>query len=330
MDNTSHRKIVFVIGAGASAEFGFPVGSGLAQAIQAQLDHEFGPGADGQGSGPLATTSRQLGLSDDQRLDAINQLRFGIGPGESIDLFLFRRRVSQAVRSLGMVALAHVILDHERRPPLANFKLDDNESSLVATRQTLGSWPAHLLDGIIGQRAGKEITPQLFGDIGFAIFNYDRCVEHALFHILHRRHHLPIDHAREIVQSIPMVHIYGVLGDPWRQAVPFGAENAPLSTIVTGLRTYHEELGDSVHEQRIREMMDHAAKLVFLGFGFHPNNVDLLYPTGTHPPTAVFGTTMGVNPGSSQVKRISPGGHALWQPVGCAEFISSARSRILA
>lgn len=269
------RKIVFVIGAGASADFGFPVGQTIATVIQQRLDQEFREGAHTQAEGPIRAALGNGALKSEY-IKASQQLRAGIGPGETIDQFLFRRRNSRHVRDLGLMTLAHVILEAERESPLMNFSIENYENSLNALRSTSNSWPAVLLDQLVGIRSPDEITPELFKDVAFVIFNYDRCVQQTLFHHLYRRHDLSPSDALEIVKAIPTIHVYGVLGD-FDGSIPFGAKNAPLGEISGRLRTYHEGVIDKDHGNKIRTLIDGAEKIVFLGFGFHSTNVSLLF-----------------------------------------------------
>ena len=326
MRGNLRRKIVFVIGAGASADFGFPVGEQLANQIQNRLDMEFHNSRGDSKSGTIKASLEQIGISDYE--DAIRQLRAGIGPGESIDQFLFRRRTNRKVRDLGMMTLADVILEAERKSPLMQFNIDNFEASLNAQRVTNGSWPAIVLDAIIGIRSPDEISKTIFSDIGFAIFNYDRCVEHSLFHHLYLRHDLPLSRAEDIVRSITILHVYGVLGDLWDGALPFGAESTSLASLAGLLRTYHEELDDVEHEQSLRELLDNAEKVVFLGFGSHPNNLQLLFPKYDFHNAQLWGTTKGCA-SSDTFSKISSVEGSTFEDINCAAFIRRFGADIL-
>src|SRR4051812_16275050 len=120
---SKRRKLVFVVGAGASADFGFPVGRDIASEIQSRLDVEFGATS---GPHPTPILSALGESSQDQKYqDAARQLRAGIGVGESIDHFLMKRKNNSHVRDLGLMTLAHVILDAERKSQLMGFDAND-------------------------------------------------------------------------------------------------------------------------------------------------------------------------------------------------------------
>jgi hypothetical protein len=292
MAYVGEREIAFVIGAGASVDFGFPIGAELANEIRRSLDTEFSESAGNQECGPLRLALNTLGFKDGHQ-DAARQLRAGMGMGESIDQFLFRRRTSPMVRDLGLMAVAQVILDCERRSILSQFDLNNFERSLSALRATSNSWPVILLDQLIETRGPEEINEELFSQISFVIFNYDRCVEQIMFHHLHRRHHLEAERALGIVRSIPMLHIYGVLGDTFDGPVPFGAASADLFSVARGLQTYHEEISDVHRQAKLTKIMSQAQKVCFLGFGFLPENFARLFPENETRGKQLSGTMMG-------------------------------------
>jgi len=313
------RPIIFVVGAGASVDFNFPVGSQLATSILAKLDKEFSESAVQETMGPLRTALEAIGFSEGHR-DAARQLRIGFGPGESIDQFLFRRKADSLVRELGLMAIADVILECERNSILSHFDLGDFEKSLNAKRMTENSWPSVLLDKIIGVRSPDEINPELFSQIGFVIFNYDRCVEQVFFHQLHRRHNLTTERALAIVRSIPMLHVYGVLGDPFDGSVPFGAPSVELTSVARGLQTYHEDITDSDRHAKLAVMMKDAEKVCFLGFGFLEANFARLFPDREESEKVLYGTSMGAEH-SSIFNRVESVTHNRFSPEGCTPFI---------
>src|SRR4051812_19154994 len=102
------------------------------------------------------------------------------------------------------------------------------------------------------------------------------------------QHHIPFEDAFHIVRSIPMLHVYGTLGDI-DGSIKFGAPEAPLADISRTLRTYHDGVVDKNHANKILALIRGAEKIVFLGFGFHPENVKLLFGKGL-PKARMIGT----------------------------------------
>jgi hypothetical protein len=227
MVKQARRKIVFVVGAGASFDFGFLTGSELASSIRNKIDNEFEESFGRSSNSPLQRAFEASGTKEE--LDkAARALRSGLGPGQSIDQFLFLRRTNKVVRELGMIAIAEVILEAERQSQLSKFDADDFGKSLAAQRATQNGWPVVLMDLLADGKQPHEVDEILFQDVAFLIFNYDRCVEQLLFHHLRMRHDVSENKALSIVRSIPMLHIYGVLGDPFEGPVGFGASEVEL------------------------------------------------------------------------------------------------------
>jgi hypothetical protein len=294
MERDEKRKFVFVVGAGASCDFGFPLGATLATEIEKRLDLEFNENG---GVGPHPTPIlAALGSSrdSDEYRKAARQLRGGIGINESIDQFLMKRRRNPHVRDLGLMTLAHVILDGERNSNFMGYNRTDWERSLSARRSTNMSWPAILMEHFIGDLSPEDICAETFSDAAFVIFNYDRCVQQSFLYRLQIKHDLSFEAALEIVHSIPMVHVYGTLGEI-DGSVPFGAQDAPLADISRTLRTYHDGVVDEAHASRICSMINGAERIIFLGFGFHPENVKLLFNKGM-PKAQMCGTSKGCLP----------------------------------
>ena len=192
-----------------------------------------------------------------------------------------------------MMAVAEVILEAERTSPLSNFDRQQFERNVNALRVNENSWPAVLLNLLIGDERGPdEIDESVFDGISFLIFNYDRCVEQLLFHFLRWRHGLPERLVLEIIRAIPMLHIYGVLGDAFDGPVPFGASSVELASVAKQLQTYHEEITDRHRQGWVSAMMARAEKVCFLGFGFHPTNFERLFPGNELHAKQLWGTAM--------------------------------------
>lgn len=286
------RRIVYVVGAGASADFGFPTGSELANGVRNLIDEEFQEAFGQTPDTPLRRAFTSSG-TDAEREAGGRSLRAGIRPGQSIDQFLFVRRTNPVVRDLGMIAIAEVILTAERNSQLSHFNVDQFETSLAALRVTQNGWPVILMDLLVGDKQPHEIDETTFEDVAFLIFNYDRCVEQLLFHHLRLTHELPEKRALAIVRSIPMLHIYGVLGDPFEGPVGFGASDVELGRVAQDLQTYHEDIADTARQTAVDNLMRDAEKVCFLGFGFLPANFERLFPGNEIGSRQLWGTARG-------------------------------------
>jgi hypothetical protein len=82
----------------------------------------------------------------------------------------------------------------------------------------------------------------------------------------------------------------------------FGGErdgNA-LASLSAEIRTYNEEVDDKKKIEELRKVMAEAKRLVFLGFHFHKQNVELLSPELTEPDlkgtVSIYGTRVNRSP----------------------------------
>jgi hypothetical protein len=289
------RRTLFIVGAGASQEAGFPVGTELARRIGAAV-------AMYQRNEESPTrffdrdlwdeVARSLG-QDPQRLifkyrEAAGLISHGIGLSNSIDDFLNIHSKNDFVTRLGKAAIVRVILQAEKdsnlhidRPNL-NKKMDFNK-----VEQT---WFVKLMR-VLGPGGTPESVEATFKNISFVVFNYDRCVEHFLAHALSTLYGITRVAAEAIVKKITIIHPYGTIGE--LDTLPFGGDsnNAPdVLPLAKRIKTYTERF-EEVHElERIHREMHNAACLVFLGFSYLEQNMTLLKPANPMDEKTVLGT----------------------------------------
>jgi hypothetical protein len=118
------------------------------------------------------------------------------------------------------------------------------------------------------------------------VFNFDRCVEHFLYHSLQIYYNIDENKAADLVNSIKIYHPYGVVGHlPWQkkqESVEFSADPVPrqLLSLATQIKTFTEGT-DTASSQilAIRQSLKEASIFIFLGFAFHHLNLKLLTPT---------------------------------------------------
>jgi hypothetical protein len=104
-------------------------------------------------------------------------------------------------------------------------------------------------------------------------------------------------------------HPYGVVGClPWQNAasVVFGGRmNMKLLDIANDIRTFTERMEDDAALAAIRLQIQEAETVVFLGFAFHPLNMQLLAPPATSTAKRIFGTAKGISNGDLDVVKRS-------------------------
>src|ERR1700743_1635151 len=98
--------------------------------------------------------------------------------------------------------------------------------------------------------------------------------------------------AEKSVSSMAIVHPYGSLG-PLRSenaSVPFGTVVPYLTTVASRIHTYTEERHDPQNLAKIATLLRGAKKVVFLGFGYHPKNMELLTQNELNTQSEIWGT----------------------------------------
>ena len=289
------RRTLFVLGAGASAEVNMPVGAQLAKIIRDKCDIRFEHGHRPQGQGDFSIYQEFFRVYQKEITkyqDAAWLIRDGIQFSNSIDDFLDLHRSDQFVNLFGKALIIRSILEAERKSILyidrgngdTTIKLDDK---LEAT------WYIKFIQLLARGVALDDVT-DLFNQVAFIDFNYDRCLEHFLLHAVHRLYGLSLDQARQICGKLRIIHPYGYVGDTLtagNREVPFGGQARNHLALASGIKTYTEQIRDTAELSAIREEIARAQNIVFLGFAYHDQNLQMLLPS--EPPQVspvIFGT----------------------------------------
>ena len=285
------KNTTFVIGAGASAEFGLPVGSQLATRIKLTA----GSVDAASGTGFFDHLINSYYDRDERRgaYQAMNAIRDGIHTAVSIDAFIHRMNSNKFIQQLGKALIAYEILKAERESTLSEstgvlFRLlKDAELVQAGTNKAKHpdyTWITHffkiLADGI-------EDPTQLGKNVPIICFNYDRCIEFFLTQTIASAYGISPEESLEIVdQNFNIIHPYGTLGKISLDhayhgdgRVPFGddADTEKIwERITKGIKTYTEQSHDVGNVKAIQSAIASCKNLVFLGFGFNNQNLDLL------------------------------------------------------
>jgi hypothetical protein len=292
------EQTVFVVGAGASLEFDrvnkMPIGSKLAEQIESLLDAELRPTSNER---PISSAIMRRGGMQDSHRAAMSRILHGIQSRDSIDQFIEDCKDVPELARIAKLCIAHLINEAERTTVLGVLQDQSDASSF---RNLRDSWL-----GQICRRANPHINRQNFKDslagISFVTFNYDRCIEQFLYQWASSTLLAGEKRARSMASEIPVHHVYGTLGilpgfspEAERAAVRFGEEDDRLlPRMAESIRTFTEQ-ADSQTVESLRFALFNAQKVVFLGTGYHPQNLALLFPSGVPEGIKVFGTTFGM------------------------------------
>jgi hypothetical protein len=242
MDEKYH---VFILGAGASNDFGYPVGRELRKRIIRNLNSQ--------------KHKELLSAGIDQRIidDFCNA--FSQAGKPSIDSFLEK---NTDFTEVGKLAIAQVLMPCE-----GGYK---------HTLHDPDKWYSYLLNMI---DADKELFPRR--KLAFITFNYDRSLEQALFVMLSNGNPYSDDEVVEMISRIPIVHVYGQLDQlPWQseESRDYGFMDQSDITILkeaaAGIHLIHEGAMESF--DKAKDLLAQAKIISFLGFAYHEENLDRL------------------------------------------------------
>jgi hypothetical protein len=157
-------------------------------------------------------------------------------------------------------------------------------------------WISRLFQMLTENVAISEIE-QVFENLALIVFNYDRCLEAYIPRALQQYYGIAQSDAERLLSKLTIIHPYGVAGGidrNGRLTVPFGSTQVNLLETAQGIRTFSEGIADPKMASDIQATMHDAHTLVFLGFSFHPLNLELL-EADTPNLRRIFATTHGLS-----------------------------------
>ncbi|MGY4473746.1 hypothetical protein [Bradyrhizobium sp. USDA 3364] len=297
MFNTS---TVFIIGAGAGVEINMPVGSALSSTIADKTHIKYKDFGHDLASGDAAIANALKRITKKRDLD-FNKwraeacaIREGIHHTRSIDAYLNTHKDNEAIRVAGKLAIVQSILGAENQSDVQRYHGHWRNNDRVAQ-----SWFPDLFY-IMQDGVGRSSdTRDIFKNVSFISFNYDRCLEHYLFHAIIELYRFDEQTAADVMGSIRMLHPYGQVGSlAWAskgRKVGFGVEDyGDIEGLSQEIKTFNEQIQDRTLVDAIHQAINEAVRIVYLGFHFHKQNLDLMTVTnesGTVRPK-VYATTL--------------------------------------
>lgn len=237
-------KTTLILGAGASANYGFPVGKDLRTKI---LDLRAGRDRAAVLYGESPDTIGRF-------VDAFERAQT-----YSIDAFLGRRLEFENV---GKSAIAHVILGAEVG---SRVRVDRGDH-----------WYQYLINTI----ARDEWDALDLRWLSVVTFNYDRSLEAFLLDALANMYGKSLEQVSEKLREIEIVHVYGSLGSPWKAEedhMPYPVLGDGMGIAIRQargrLRVVPEGRDSDPTIQAARRLIRNAKHVCVLGFGFDELNV---------------------------------------------------------
>lgn len=346
-------RTVFVVGAGASEEVGLPIGSELATRIATILDFRFPDGYTQKSGDRFAFEAlRKYAENCKEDSEHINRLvtagravRDAMPLAKSIDNFVDAHRGNKDIEICSKIAIACAILHAEEKSKLSlrEDRTTGERSQDLSSLQS--TWFVQLFK-IMNEGIRLDEIKKIFDNVAFIVFNYDRCLEHFLYHALIGYYRISEDDAAEIMNELKIVHPYGVVGQlPWQssiKSVPFGSKESRVELLdVAGkIKTFSEGVADhsarwNIYKRFNSIVFRSVGSGGFLGFAFHDLNMQTLDTGGNKTIKRILGTGFGESDDSMEIIDNRVRNAISWAPqvrldnrFKCFDFFSFYSSRL--
>lgn len=286
------KKSVIIVGAGASKEYGLLSGVELKDRIKDFLNYDFKLGGFGElksGNQEILEAIRNLAKVDNtlgaKYFHSALRISRAMSQATSIDSYIETQN-DELIEQCGKLAIVQAILDSERQSKLCinkDYNRDEKHFNFSAIEDT---WLTEFFR-LVTESCRKEDLEERLSNVGFIIFNYDRCVEHYLYHAFQNFYDIHAEKSAELINQIEIYHPYGVVGQlDWqednqdRTRISFGGEakTQDLIKLSKQIKTFSESTkGQESEIASIRELILSAEIVTFLGFAFHNQNMKLLF-----------------------------------------------------
>src|SRR5690606_11464251 len=234
------KKTVFVIGAGASKEANLPTGAELKHVIARELDMRFDDWGRTLESGAYEIVEAlrlKTRLTNGQKGDINSYLREAwhirdaLPQAISIDNFIDAHKENKGIALCGKLGIVKSILNAENRS-LLNFEKTRIDSTINFSNVS-ATWYSQFFQQLT-ENCGKNDLMERFQLVTLIIFNYDRCVEHFIFHALKNYYRISDDEATNLISQLKIYHPYGQVGSL--------SQNNPAELVTFGLTPTPDQL----------------------------------------------------------------------------------------
>ena len=298
---------VFVIGAGASAEADMPLGAALTGEIAKLLSFELEFGSHlKRGDPEVYQAIRRLvqhqGWGDNQFIGSGRSVAEAMDLALSIDTFLESHRNNREFVKLGKLGIVRAISLAESRS-LMRYEKNGYTPFRISTLSD--TWYYSLARQLFtGVPADKPDSA--FDNVSFVVFNYDRCLQTFLIRATENYFRLSRPEAEALISRVRIVHPYGTIGSVFSGSenfIPFGSQEFDINPVSDRIRTFSEACDQAAI---LQQWIFNAETVIFLGFGFHDQNVALLdisqhLEPGNGVLRRVFATTKGMSKSDANV-----------------------------
>ncbi|MEJ2649901.1 MAG: hypothetical protein P8016_16020 [Sedimentisphaerales bacterium] len=320
-------KTVFILGAGSSKPYGYPVGWELKDEIIKKFGNYYKELIKVDKPGFRSMRPKLKRYYNDMMPKFIDALKRS-NPDTSIDLFLSR---NQVFADIGKLAIAMIILRSEITGTFRNSGYNPNEDwcSYLIRRMTEDlSAP----DGFVKYKENK---------VSFITFNYDRSFDYCIYdRFIHDFGSIqdPENSASKFI-PFPIIHVYGILSRlPWQEKNKYAYRRATgasdqnnafydfemIESMSKNIRIIQERVNDE-DIGAAKKLIEAANRIYFLGFGYADENLQVLGFPEIIGDKSVFGTVQGFteNEIGRVVKKVTTGKRPMKQMNTTSELVVS-------
>lgn len=289
-------KTTFIVGAGASCELQMPSGPELVTRIAQALDFaRYGAELQTRDSTLmvqyLAKAASRGGAGEDVMHAAALRIRTAAKLGGSIDAILEQHNNDPMILMCGKLAIVHFICQAEAKSTLRLTPRVEGDLPLQGTESWLYQLATLITSGVPRSQAERCLD-----DLTVISFNYDRSLEHFLPHAFVMAFGMTLQEAQRLIAAkLKVLRPYGSVGRlPWQPGdmpeCEWGTENPwNIHTLAGHIKTLSERQNDRQLIMALQHAVANAKRLVLLGFGFQPQNIDLLFDRGlSHQPEVLM------------------------------------------
>ena len=305
------KRTVVIVGAGASAECDLPTGKKLKWEIAQLLDIKFPDGCrQSTGDRAICLALRMLASQTNPHAPDINpylheawHIHDAMPQALSIDNFIDAHQGNEKLELCGKLAIVRAILDAEKKSRLYFNQLESQQAPDFSSVED--TWFAAFFR-LLTENCRVEHIEERLSTLSLVVFNYDRCIEHFIYHSLKNYYRIPSEQAAQFMSRLVIFHPYGTVGAlPWQGqpvSIEFGADPKPeqLVTLSGQIQTFTEGTDPlKSHVGEIRTKLLQARIVLFLGFAYHRQNLEFLRPDKQEHEhkyfVKYFGTAQGIS-----------------------------------
>lgn len=285
-------ETLLVLGAGASKEVGFPLGLELRDTLATMMEIRYDWRTVTSGDRQLGAFLMGLANRDQQMAQRLHDAALSVVDKlpqvSSIDALLSLLTNEDAV-IVAKMAIVLAIARSEASSAVSGESFDKAYFTRLSH-----TWYGKFFE-LLHQRVPIDRVDTIFDRLRVLSFNYDRSFEEFLFQALRNLYDLGQNEAAEVMRRLRVVHPYGTIAPlPWQNASGVEYGRVPsLETAETSIRTFSEQVSDVRLQGSIEEYVQSADRVVFLGFGYIPENMAVIAPSVPMPRKPLRGTALG-------------------------------------